>query len=163
MGIFFIIILHFKTYCVIVGFTCKYGECIERHLRCDGQINCFDKSDEEGCEEEVYDVKNLHVYYNTIKSDSFTVSWQSPNSTLKFLYMPSYSLFEDEKVSYNSSWTSFENHTFHNLNPGFTYKVIIYCKPLLNESIEKIHTPRNFIMVTTESIGILIRRFLNGF
>lgn len=139
------------------GFVCKSPpkECISNFLRCDGTRNCLDGSDEEFCEEKIYAVDELHVDHHSLSANSFRITWKSPNSTENFLYLPSYSNYENESISFNTSWTRSEWFTFTKLQSGSTYKVFVYCK-LLNSNGEqnKTYAPTSFIKVTTISVGM---------
>lgn len=140
-----------------LGFFCKSLECINSFQHCDGIVDCFDESDEENCNEKLFGVEHLHVDLSTITSSSFGVSWISPNSSLKFMYLPAYSHYDDETKSYNhSKWIREQHFTFSNLQSGFTYKVSIFCKLLFDDGTEngKIISPTSYIKVTTLSIGM---------
>ncbi|KAJ6216562.1 hypothetical protein RDWZM_007719, partial [Blomia tropicalis] len=141
---------------VCLGFFCKSLECINSFQHCDGIVDCFDESDEENCNEKLFGVEHLHVDLSTITSSSFGVSWISPNSSLKFMYLPAYSHYDDETKSYNhSKWIREQHFTFSNLQSGFTYKVSIFCKLLFDDGTEngKIISPTSYIKVTTLSIA----------
>ena len=46
-----------------LDFTCNNGRCVSNSYRCDGDNNCYDNSDEEGCRESHLVVEALLHYY----------------------------------------------------------------------------------------------------
>lgn len=104
-------------------------------------------------------MKDLHVNFNTITSHSFSVSWKSPDPTLSFKYLPSYSVNDNENELYNATWIKDTNYTFVNLHSGYTYKVFVFV--LLNRFKKegRVFTPNTFIKVTTAAVG-KFRRFV---
>lgn len=141
---------------ICLGFTCQSGECVEGNMRCNNVIDCFDKSDEENCFGKNYVVNDLRVLYETITSSSFTVVWKSPNSSLTFKYLPSYSVDSEHGTWYNTTWIDSTKYTFNNLHSDSTYSVSIYIKLVAssNDHFEnQVYSPSDPIKVVTASVA----------
>ncbi|CAG2183918.1 unnamed protein product, partial [Oppiella nova] len=132
------------------GFTCKSGECVESHKRCNHRPDCFDGSDEDNCSHTIYAVNDLRVDFETITATEFTIRWGTPSSQRVFNFMPTYSRLNSSEWL-NTSWIQSESYKFVGLKPGTTYNVTVYCQ--LATQPPQAYPPLQYITITTEFIA----------
>jgi len=105
------------THCTLQEFPCKDGHCVPMEKRCNGVINCGDKSDELGCETVIIDSTYISDYPPISENEQDEITKADVNISVDILNILSISekdsVFE---VSFKLDQKWFDGRVvFHNL------------------------------------------------